>query len=294
VPQPQTETPLYERHGMPRRVIQRVFGAVTYVAPGLKPRLQTGLVKAGYSIISTLDAGDDTAFLNYGYAALEGDPATIAIEPEDAPNRYSAQLYHRVAGARDLAGKQVLEVGSGRGGGASFVMRYLRPASMTGVDLVPSAVRYCRRRHRVAGLTFRKGDAEHLPFPDRSFDVVLNVESSHCYPSFPAFLAEVARVLRPGGVFLFADLRPRERVAAMRDDLQARFAIAEEERITPNVLRALELDSDRRTVLIQQKAPRFLHAGLKNFASVKGTPIFDAFATGELEYMRFVLQPRTA
>ena len=52
-----------------------------------------------------------------------------------------------------------------------------------------------------------RGDAENLPFPDQSFDAVINIESSHCYPRFPRFLAEVARVLRPGGHFLYADLR---------------------------------------------------------------------------------------
>ena len=51
------------------------------------------------------------------------------------------------------------------------------------------------------------GNAESLPFADESFDAVINVEASHGYPDFPRFLAEVARVLRPGGHFLYADFR---------------------------------------------------------------------------------------
>jgi ubiquinone/menaquinone biosynthesis C-methylase UbiE len=43
------------------------------------------------------------------------------------------------------------------------------------------------------------GDAENLPFPQVSFDAVINVESAHCYGSIERFLAEVHRVLRPGG-----------------------------------------------------------------------------------------------
>jgi ubiquinone/menaquinone biosynthesis C-methylase UbiE len=46
-----------------------------------------------------------------------------------------------------------------------------------------------------------------MPFPDASFDAVINVESSHCYPSMGRFLSEVHRVLRPRGSLLFADLR---------------------------------------------------------------------------------------
>src|SRR6185312_6200263 len=57
------------------------------------------------------------------------------------------------------------------------------------------------------GLTFQQGDAEHLPFEGGTLDAVINVEASHCYPDFPRFLAEVARALKPGGHFLYADFR---------------------------------------------------------------------------------------
>jgi ubiquinone/menaquinone biosynthesis C-methylase UbiE len=105
-------------------------------------------------------------------------------------------------------------------------------------------------------------------------------------------LKEVARVLRPGGDFLFADLRRHEKIDSMREQLQEVFTIVEEECITPNVLRALELDSDRRNSLIASRAPRVLRPALRNFSSVKGTPTFEAFATRSLEYYRFVLRKR--
>ncbi|SIG06667.1 Probable methyltransferase [Mycobacteroides abscessus subsp. abscessus] len=93
----------------------------------------------------------------------------------------------------------MLEVGCGHGGGASYLVRALQPASYTGMDLNPDGISFCRRRHDLPGLEFVQGDAEDLPFPDESFDAVINVESSHLYPHFPVFLTEVARVLRPGG-----------------------------------------------------------------------------------------------
>ena len=46
-----------------------------------------------------------------------------------------------------------------------------------------------------------------MPFPDESFDAVINVEASHSYPHFDRFLPEMTRVLRPGGHFLYADFR---------------------------------------------------------------------------------------
>ncbi|MBB4852731.1 ubiquinone/menaquinone biosynthesis C-methylase UbiE [Mycobacteroides chelonae] len=71
--------------------------------------------------------------------------------------------------------------------------------SSTGLDLNLDGIDFCRRRHDLPGLEFVQGDAESPSFPDQSFDVVINLESSHLYPHFPVFLTEGARVLRPGG-----------------------------------------------------------------------------------------------
>jgi hypothetical protein len=57
---------------------------------------------------------------------------TLRLAETDEPDRHWIQLYHHVAGAVDLEKCTVLEVGSGRGGGASFIKRYLRPASVIG------------------------------------------------------------------------------------------------------------------------------------------------------------------
>ena len=83
---------------------------------------------------------------------------------------------------------------------------------MIGVDFSDKAVNLCKKYYCVDGLSFVPGDAEHLPFDDDSFDAVVNVESSHCYGSMATFLAQVKRVLKPGGHFLFADFRTREQI----------------------------------------------------------------------------------
>ncbi|MGC2659118.1 MAG: class I SAM-dependent methyltransferase, partial [Bryobacteraceae bacterium] len=64
----------------------------------------------------------------------------------------------------------------------------------------------CTVQYSAARTSFLCGDAAHMPFSGASFDVLLNLESSHCYPDFDAFLVEVRRVLKPGGLFAFADL----------------------------------------------------------------------------------------
>src|SRR4030095_7839721 len=184
-----------------------------------------------------------------------------------------------------------LEVGSGRGGGSSFIKRYMKPARMIGVDLSESAVQLSARTHPIDGLEFRVGDAENLPFGDGSVDAVINVESSHCYPSFEAFLAQVGRVLRPGGHFLYADFRQRASVGDWRKSLQeSGLSVLREIDITPGVFAALEKDDERKLALINSIVPRPLRASFLNFAAVRGSSLFEAFRTGSLAYMSFVMR----
>ncbi|MGE5693881.1 MAG: phthiotriol/phenolphthiotriol dimycocerosates methyltransferase [Candidatus Sericytochromatia bacterium] len=159
----------------------------------------------------TRASGDDFVFLNMGYE--EDPPMALPLAADDEPNRYCIQLYHKVTAQVGLEGKDVLEVSCGHGGGASYVTRTFKPASYTGLDLNSEGVDFCRKRHQMPGLEFVQGDAENLPFPDQSFDAVINVEASSYY-DLPRFFAEVKRVLRPGGHLLYADVRyGREEIA---------------------------------------------------------------------------------
>ncbi|MBO0865261.1 MAG: class I SAM-dependent methyltransferase [Mycobacterium sp.] len=184
-------------------------------------------------------SGDRLVFLNWGYE--EDPPMALPLESSDEANRFQIQLYHRTATQADLMGKQVLEVSCGHGGGASYLMRTLHPGSYTGLDLNPAGVEYCRKRHQLPGLYFVQGNAENLPFPDQSFDAVINIEAAHYYPGFPRFLAEVARVLRPGGHFLYADLRRGDGIAKWEEELgDAPMRLTSERVINEEVARALE------------------------------------------------------
>lgn len=121
-----------------------------------------------YRYVTRRLAADDVVFLNYGYE--EDPPMGVPLSLSDEPNRFFIQLYHRTATQVDLKDKQVLEVGCGHGGGASYITRALHPASYTGLDLNPVGIDFCRKRHNLDGLEFVVGDAENVCFPDQSFD----------------------------------------------------------------------------------------------------------------------------
>lgn len=227
--------------------------------------------------------------MNYGHAPTTETPLPLA----ERADQFCANLYLRVLKgvAGGVAGKRVLEVGAGRGGGASLVARSLGPASVVAVDYSAGAVALARRRHAgVRNLEFVAGDAEALPFADASFDVVLNVESSHCYGSIEKFVAEVARVLRPGGAFVMCDFRSSAAdMAALEAVLRAQpgLALVEREDITEGVVRALDEDDARKRRQIAERTSAWLRGTMEQFAGLKGGVINDAFRKRASLYWRF-------
>lgn len=236
-----------------------------------------------YPFLTRRLRGDEVLFLNY---AFETDPpAGIPLTPEDEPNRACIQLYHHVAAQVELGGRDVLEVSCGHGGGASWITRNLKPRSYTGLDLNPAGIKFCQDKHAVPGLSFVQGDAQKLPFPDAAFDAVINVEASHCYPEFPRFLSEVARVLRPGGHFLYTDFRFREDFGAWEKALaEAPLEMIQTRNIRDEVLRGMEGNAGRSLELIRKRLPRFLHGHGRDFAGLPGSRIYEALKSGEVSY----------
>lgn len=229
---------------------------------------------------------DDWLFFNYGYE--EHPPMGLPLAASDEPHRFFIQLYHRTAAQVDLRGRRVLEVSCGHGGGASYLMRTLNPASYTGLDLNPAGIEFCRTRHHLAGLDFVHGNAESLPFADRSFDAVLNVEASHLYPHFPRFLAEVTRVLRPGGHFLYADFRRRRTLAEWDAVLaDAPMRLLSRADIGAQVLRGNEQNSARKHDLISRH-PGAIPRRLTRYASDMTDWAFNgALHSGEFSYRAY-------
>jgi SAM-dependent methyltransferase len=231
-------------------------------------------------------------FMNYGYRPLEGEAAPLPLDAADEGDRSFIQLYDSVARGAPIAGRDVLEIGCGRGGGAAYVARAFEPRLVVAVDLSPRAIALCQRRFTHPRLAFQVGDAERLPFDDGSFDVVLNVESSHCYGHFDVFLGEVRRVLRPGGHFLYADFRPRGEVPAWGAALSAAgFTVAGERDLRPGVVAALDADDARKRGLITRIVDRPLVSIFGEFAALQGSELNAALRNGDLEYRAFVLRP---
>jgi SAM-dependent methyltransferase len=97
------------------------------------------------------------------------------------------------------AGERVLDVACGSGNAALAAAR--RFCRVVGVDDDPELLEQARQRAEAEGLkvTFLEGDAEDLPFPDGSFEVVLSACEAMLTPDLERAAGELLRVCRPGG-----------------------------------------------------------------------------------------------
>lgn len=234
-----------------------------------------------------------SAFLNYGYVSVTaGAPGGDERRREVAEgvfNPSSVRLAYELIGPVDLAGLRVLDVGCGRGGTAALLAEEFG-AQVLGVDLSPEAVAFCRRAHRHPAVRFEVGDAEHLPVEDAAVDAVTNVESSHTYPDLRAFLAEVRRVLGPGGWFLHTDLLAVERWAEVRALLgPLGLDLVDDREITANVLASCDQVAATRVGAFGAGG-----ALLDNFLAVPGSAVYEQMASGAWQYRILRSQRRTA
>jgi SAM-dependent methyltransferase len=100
-------------------------------------------------------------------------------------------------------GERILELGYGHGRTLVAAARRSAGVHLAGIDVSPTAARAAARRCRAAvragGLDLRTGDAVSLPWGDQTFDAVFSVHTLYFWPEPARQLAELARVIRPGG-----------------------------------------------------------------------------------------------
>ena len=109
----------------------------------------------------------------------------------------------------DLSGKTVLDIGSGYGGGARRIVNEHDAGHVTCLNIAPAENARNRKLTAEQGLSDRivvvEGSFDDLPFDDASYDVVWSQDAILHAPDRGAVLSEVARVLKPGGAFIFTD-----------------------------------------------------------------------------------------
>jgi SAM-dependent methyltransferase len=177
----------------------------------------------------------------------------------------------------------VVEVGCGRGGNLKYLSRSLGDAVFVGLDLCGFMARSV-----VSDRIFvASAEADKLPLRDASVDAVLCVESSHSYPDLGAFLAEVFRVLGPGGTFLYCDILLATEWDAVESAFDANGHDVQLRRdITPNVIRS------RRGHRYLSVAHPLLGASsnFREFCGLPGSTVYRLLMDGFLQYRMLVVR----
>src|SRR6202790_3135704 len=120
----------------------------------------------------------------------------------------TASAAHLVRHAGIRAGQRVLDVACGTG--VVAITAAGRGAQVTGLDLTPELLEVARENARVAAVSidWHEGDVEHLPFDPSTFDTVVS-QFGHIFAPRPdVAVAEMLRVLKPGGVIAFSTWPP--------------------------------------------------------------------------------------
>jgi arsenite methyltransferase len=174
-------------------------------------------IKKTYASVSQEPEKDFVFPTGRAWAEDLGYPAELANVPETA-----AQSFAGVANPFSLGrlepGERVLDLGSGAGTDSLVAAQMVgAEGRVTGVDMTPEMLTKARAAAAEMGATnveFVESEAEHLPFPDESFDVVISNGVIDLIPDKDAVFSELHRVLVPGGRLQIADVTIQNPVSA--------------------------------------------------------------------------------
>jgi arsenite methyltransferase len=174
-------------------------------------------IKRTYASVS--DEPDKDFIFPTGRAWAEdlGYPGELANVPEAAVESF-AGVANPWAMGRLTPGERVLDLGSGAGTDALIAAQMVgEQGHVTGIDMTQEMLAKARAAATEMGATsveFVEGEAERLPFPDASFDVVISNGVIDLIPDKDAVFTELFRVLAPGGRIQVADVTIQNPVSA--------------------------------------------------------------------------------
>src|SRR5579863_6555465 len=166
---------------------------------------------------------------------------------------------HRYFVARSLVrGRDVLDIASGEGYGSAFLAQTAR--TVVGVDIDVQSVEHAQRSYAAANLRFELGSAQSIPLAAESVDAVVSFETIEHFYEQEEFIAEIRRVLRPGGLLVISS--PNRDVYSPPGEV-------------PNPHHVRELTRD--------EFETCLHRSFRNVALLGQRPIVGSVIVGELE-----------
>jgi SAM-dependent methyltransferase len=174
-------------------------------------------IKKTYASVSEQPEQDFVFPTGRAWAEDLGYPDELANVPESAVESFAGVANPWQLGRLD-PGERVLDLGSGAGTDSLVAAQMVgEQGRVTGIDMTPAMLTKARAAATEMGLAnveFVEGEAEQLPFPDASFDVVISNGVIDLIPDKDAVFSELNRVLVPGGRMQIADVTIQNPVSA--------------------------------------------------------------------------------
>jgi arsenite methyltransferase len=166
-------------------------------------------IKKTYASVSEEPEKDFIFPTGRAWAEDLGYPDELGNVPDSAVESFAGVANPWQLG-RLNAGERVLDLGSGAGTDSLIAAQMVgEDGHVTGIDMTPAMLAKARAAAAAMGLAnvdFVEGEAERLPFPDATFDVVLSNGVIDLIPDKDAVFSELHRVLGPGGRMQIADV----------------------------------------------------------------------------------------
>lgn len=240
--------------------------------------------------MSQKDTLNSTNFMNYGFKNLSADE-DINLLHDDEKNRYFIQLYDHVISKVDLYYKDILEISSGRGGGASYINRYYAPKTYTCIESSKNLVNFCNSYYSEPGLSFINASEKKMPFENERFDFVINLGAARFYDDFPKFCNEVYRVLRKDSIFIFADIVEKRTLETVKHQLRmAGFTIEHKDDITQNIVAFIQDEQIHKYKFKKERIPGFMKKAFSTFIKSNDSDNAEALLNGTSIYMSYTLR----
>lgn len=217
-----------------------------------------------YNHLNDVFAADpDLSFMNHGYFPINKSLINKNVLFKNRASLYLL-IYEHLKNKSNFKFDSFLEIGCGRGGGINILKEiilenfYSSNIKFTAIDANEKNINFCK--NNFADISFKVGDAENF-LTDKKIDVIINVESSHCYNNIYNFFKNVNCSLSEKGLFFYCDVFSRTDVLVNEETLKEIFNLDFVVDVTKNVIQSLVytiglISSSPKSALIKENITR--------------------------------------